>query len=236
VPARVDYVARYQFLRQAAFALVRDDAVEALTRRRLAAELGCGVNTVRRLVDSRVDLVRLAADEVVTRRRCGRLNRRSEDLRELVANVVRALMPEDETHVDEELVWLRLVAACSLRSTGSEPPGQTRREFLIAQRGYDDGLPVEPPPTQEASPGHEDRRSAMQPYLHAHQEEMASMVDRVLELIGVPEPREDTASVVTAIIEGLTLAVCLGRIDPVHATQLAIDHVMSLGGGGADAA
>ena len=50
MPARVDYASRFEFFRQACFTLVRDRGVEALSRRTLAAELGCGVNTVRRLV------------------------------------------------------------------------------------------------------------------------------------------------------------------------------------------
>ena len=48
MPRRVDYVGRFEFIRQAAFAVVRDEGVEALSRRRVAAELGTGVNTIRR--------------------------------------------------------------------------------------------------------------------------------------------------------------------------------------------
>jgi AcrR family transcriptional regulator len=229
MPRRVDYAARFAFLRQAAFELVRDEGVEALTRRGLAAELGTGLNTVLRLVNSKVDLVRLAAHEVVTRRRRGRFNRRSDDPAQLVANLVRALMPEDESHLDEELVWLRLVAACSLTPTGLEPRGSARREFWVAQRGYDDGLPVDPRPLREPAPEHEDRHTAMQPYLDTHLDEMASMVARMLELVGAPTPYEDAGTLVTAVIEGLTWAACLGRITPEKATDLAIAYVTGLG-------
>src|SRR5690242_12360906 len=170
MPRRVDYAARFEFLRQAAFELVRDESVEALTRRALAAELGCGLNTVLRLIDSRVDLVRLAAREVVTRRRRGRMTRRSQDLHEYVGNVVRSLMPEDDSHLDEELVWLRLLAACSFRPLGTVPRGSARREFWIAQLGYDDGASVE----SRAAPVNdgEDHRTAMQPYLDEHDAEV----------------------------------------------------------------
>ena len=118
MPRRVDYVGRFEFIRQAAFAVVRDEGAEALSRRRVAAELGTGVNTIRRSVAGWADLARLAADQVRSRRRAGRLGRRTEDPREAVAFLVRSLMPEDETHLDEELVWLKLVAACALRPSG----------------------------------------------------------------------------------------------------------------------
>jgi hypothetical protein len=236
MPRRVDYAARFEFLRQAAFELVRDEGVEALTRRGLAAELGTGLNTVLRLVNSKVDLVRLAAHEVVTRRRRGRMNRRSDDAAQLVANLVRALMPEDESHLDEELVWLRLVAACSFTPAGTEPRGSARREFWIAQRGYDDGLPVAPRPLREAAPEHEDRRTALQPYLDTHLDDMAVMVARMLELIEAPGPREELGILVTAVIEGLTWAACLGTISPQKATDLAVAYVTGLGKAGDQAA
>ena len=227
MPKRVDYAARFEFLRQAAFELVRDESVEALTRRALAAELGCGLNTVLRLIDSRVDLVRLAAREVFTRRRRGRLTRRSENPQEYVANVVRALMPEDDTHLDEELVWLRLLAMCSFRPLGTVPRGSARREFWIAQRGYDDGVAVEPRPTEPDD--REDHRTGMQPYLEEHDAETRQSVDRVLEVLAVPEPRDDVRTTVIAIIEGLTFSACLGRLTPEKATELAIRYVTGLG-------
>jgi hypothetical protein len=68
VPKLVDYASRYEFLRQAAFALVREEGVHALTRRAVAARLGCGLATVCRLVDPSAELATLAADEVLTRR------------------------------------------------------------------------------------------------------------------------------------------------------------------------
>jgi hypothetical protein len=50
MPRLIDYVGRFEFIRQAAFAVVRDDGADALSRRRVAAELGTGVNTIRRSV------------------------------------------------------------------------------------------------------------------------------------------------------------------------------------------
>jgi hypothetical protein len=86
MPRRIDYVGRFEFIRQAAFAVVRDDGVEVLSRRRVAAELGTGVNTIRRSVAGWADLARLATDQVRSRRRIGRLGRRTEDPMEAVAS------------------------------------------------------------------------------------------------------------------------------------------------------
>ncbi len=145
MPRLIDYVGRFEFIRQAAFAVVRDEGVDALSRRRVAAELGTGVNTIRRSVAGWADLTRLAADQVRSRRMLGRLGQRHGRAAGAARCLVRSLMPEDATHLDEELVWLKLVAACALRPSGLEPPGQVRREFQIAQRGYDDGQPVTMP-------------------------------------------------------------------------------------------
>jgi len=250
MPKLVDYAGRFEFIRQAAFAVVLNEGVHALSRRRVATELGASVNTIRRLVGDWVDLVVLAADQVVSRRRRGRLNRRTEDPREAAEIVVRSLMPEDASHLDEELVWLRLVTACSLRPSGLEPPGTVRRDFGIAQRGYDIG-PVEPEsrlpgshePGSDASPheqgqgqgherGHEHdsdaRRTALERFVTSREEDLAALVDRALTYLEVPEPRADVANTTIAVIEGLTLAACLGRLAPEKATELAIAHVLGL--------
>ncbi len=137
MPRLIDYAGRFEFIRQACFAVVRDEGPDALSRRRVAAELGTGVNTIRRLVAEWADLARLAADHVVARRRAGRLHRRTEDPLEAVAYMIKSLMPEDASHLDEELVWLKLVACYALEPSGLEPPGQVKRDFGIAQRGYD---------------------------------------------------------------------------------------------------
>jgi hypothetical protein len=240
MPKLIDYVGRFEFIRQAAFAVVRDEGVDALSRRRVAAELGTGVNTIRRSVAGWADLTRLAADHVGSRRRQGRMARRSDDPRETAANLVRSLMPEDETHLDEELVWLKLVTACALRPSGLEPPGQVRHEFQIGQRGYDDGEPFVPAPTgdgrarweDQPKDQREDRRDALQPYLEQRDRELDAVISRALDQLDVPKPSADVVATVVALVEGLTLSACLGRLTPEHATALAIDHVTGLGGQG----
>lgn len=231
MPRLIDYVGRFEFIRQAAFAVVRDDGVHALSRRRVAAELGTGVNTIRRSVADWADLARLAADHVVARRRLGRHGRYDETPREVAARLVRSLMPDGPSHLDEELVWLRLVTSCALRPSGLEPPGQLRREFGIAQRGYDDGIPA-----PEAAPeaGAEDRPAraesrgeALHQYLEEREQEVSSRVDRVLDLLEIAEPRSDIKAVLIALIEGLTLSACRGRLTPERATALAVAHTLA---------
>jgi hypothetical protein len=233
MPKLIDYVGRFEFIRQAAFAVVRDDSVDALSRRRVAAELGTGVNTIRRSVAGWADLARLAADQVVSRRRLGRLGRYSEDPVEAAGLLVRSLVPEDESHLDEELVWLRLVAAYGFRPSGVEPPGELRREFGIAQRGYDDGLPAVPVGEPgDSAPGTaaavEDRRTAVAPYVAEREADLTATVNRILDLLAVPEPRDDTASLLIAVVEGLTVSACLGRLTPEQVADLAVGFVTGL--------
>ena len=226
MPRLIDYAGRFEFIRQAAFAVVLSEGVEALSRRRVAAELGTGVNTIRRSVAGWADLARLAADQVRSRRLAGRRGRRSDDPVEAAANIVRSLMPEDATHLDEELVWLKLVAACGLQPSGLQPPGQVRRDFTIAQRGYDDGLPLEAVTGTESE--REDRRTALQPYLEERDRELDRSAALILDLLEVPEPRTDAVATLIAVVEGLTLSACRGRLTPEHATRLAIDQAIGL--------
>ena len=229
MPRLIDYVGSFEFIRQAAFAVVRDDGVDALSRRRVAAELGTGVNTIRRSVAGWADLAGLAADQVRSRRRQGRLGRRTEDPVHEAANLVRSLMPEDATHLDEELVWLKLITACLLRPSGLEPPGHVRREFQVAQRGYDDGEAVDPELERAGAARADDRRAALQPFLDERERELSTSITRILDALQVAEPRADVVATLMALIEGLTLSACLGRLTSERATELAVAHVTALG-------
>jgi hypothetical protein len=241
MPRLIDYAGRFEFIRQACFAVVRDEGPDALSRRRVAVELGTGVNTIRRLVAEWADLARLAADHVVARRRAGRLHRRTDDPMEAVGYLIKSLMPEDASHLDEELVWLKLVACYGLKPSGLEPPGQVRHDFGIAQRGYDiellqppeiaspdgssvDGSSTDASSTDASSPGSQGRREVLRPYFEVHLEDLRVVIDRVLDLLDVPAPRDETATLMSAVIEGLTLAACMGRISPEDATDLAIRY------------
>jgi hypothetical protein len=225
VPRLIDYAGRFEFIRQACFAVVRDEGPDALSRRRVAAELGTGINTIRRLVGEWVDLARLAADHVVTRRRAGRLNPRTDDPLAAAGYLIKSVMPEDSTHLDEELVWLKLVACYGLVPSGLERSGQVRRDFGIAQRGYDIELLEEPKPVRAAgTDGMDERRAALRPHFEQHHDDLRAIADRVLDLLDAPGPRDDAATLLIAVMEGLTWAACAGRLTPEDATDLAIRY------------
>jgi hypothetical protein len=62
----------------------------------------------------------------------------------------------------------------------------------------------------------------LRPYFDRHLEDLQVVIGRVLDLVECPEPREEAATLLLAVIEGLTLAACIGRISPEDATDLAI--------------
>ncbi len=240
MPARVDYASRYEFFRQACFALVRDRGVEALTRRTLATQLGCAVNTVRRLVDPGVDLAVLAADEVVTRRRLGRWGRRSEDPVLRAGYLMRRLLPEDVSHIDEELVWMKLVAAAQVGSRSGEALGQVRHDFQVALRGWADDE-MEGAESEDAADaladaptgGRGDARAvALTRHVEARRSEIDSTITTVLELLEVAD-RDAEALRLEALVHGLTTAVCTGRITPDLALDAMDRHLAELKEGAA---
>jgi len=241
MPARVDYASRFEFFRQACFTLVRDRGVEALSRRTLAVELGCGVNTVRRLVDPGVDLVVLAADEVVTRRRQGRWGRRSDDPFELASQLARRLLPEDVSHIDEELVWMKLVAAAQVGSRSGEAPGRVRHDFQVAHRGRaDDDVDSDEEADEEGDEegrgavAADARPTALSHHLDARRTELDSTIGTVLNLLGLGDDspdREVEALRLEALVHGLTTAVCTGRITPDQAVAILDRHLAELGKG-----
>ena len=59
--------------------------------------------------------------------------------------------------------------------------------------------------------------------------ELSTSITRILDVLEVTEPREDVVATLVALVEGLTLSACLGRLTPEQATELAIAHVIGLG-------
>jgi AcrR family transcriptional regulator len=226
---RVDYSSRFEFLRQAAFSLVLDRGVHALTLRALAAELELGVNTVRRLVDPSTELAALAADEVLTRRRAGRWGRLPEDPDDAARTLMHRLLPDELSRIDEELVWLRLVASHATVPGSRESARRLRHDFQIAERGWSDveldGVHLDPQvePQVEASSG----AMAMAPYFSDRETQLDMVIDRVLTLLEVGDPGAESVRL-RALVDGLTIAVCRGRISPEEAVQTADRHLASL--------
>ena len=66
--------------------------------------------------------------------------------------------------------------------------------------------------------------------------QLSASITLILDVLEVPEPREDVVATLVALVEGLTLSACLGRLTPEHATELAIAHVIELGSAAGDLA
>jgi hypothetical protein len=230
VPKLVDYASRYEFLRQAAFALVREEGVHALTRRAVAARLGCGLATVCRLVDPSAELATLAADEVCTRRRAGRWGRLPEDPVEAASALMHRLLPDDASRIDEELVWLRLVACRAAAPPRGGAALTLRHDFQIAERGWSDVDPIEADDEgtvsrtdTETGPG----TSALARHFADRRREVDVILGRVMDLLEV-EDRDAESVRLRALVDGLTLAACLGQISPEECVQAMDRHLAGL--------
>lgn len=119
-------------------------------------------------------------------------------------------------------MWLELVTAYAPTPSGIEMPGQLRPAFAIAQWGYGDpenlatgtenGTGTESA-QGERERGTEDRDTALPAHVTDRDHER-TMVGHVLDPLEVTEPRADVVSSVIAMVEGLTLSACLGRLTP----------------------
>jgi hypothetical protein len=139
-----------------------------------------------------------------------------------------------------KVVWLKLMATCGMKASGLEPPGHVRRQFRIAQLGYDDGgwsddaFASDSPDQNGTQPdgrhqnGQADHRAALAPYFADRDQHVADAASRILDLLDVPEPREARTETLVALVEGLTLSACRGRLTPAQAVELATAHVREL--------
>lgn len=225
---RVNYPARFEFFRRAAFVVVRDRGPQALSRRSMAAALGLSYNTVRRLVAEEVDLRHLALDEVEHRRSRGRWGRpRGLVGPDLAVFRLVTLLPDEASRVTEELVGLRLTLDAHRPTV---PPAESvaalRAEHAIAERGFapeDDGPTVIPDSTDPIA-GRLAERDALVEHVVA---DALSAIDRG----GEAEQRRTRA-----LVDGLLLGTCLGRMTPEQAVTTVEAHVASLMTGARDAA
>jgi hypothetical protein len=247
VPRKVDYASRFEFLRLAAFAIVRDRGVWALSRRALAHELGTSRNRVDDLLRADAHLPSLAAEQVVSLRRSGRFGLGTGGAEEAAAKLMTSLLPDSPERIDEELVWLRLrIELAATRSPGQDPDGPLWAQFQVAARGY---VYAPRPSVSEACPDadedhDEDTRES------TRWEDLAAERDRhvVSTLTRAREPfrrvaggevaggeRDEEIPRLHALIDGLTLAVCTGRLTPDEAiavvraeirgwTQVSVDE------------
>lgn len=236
MPKKVDYAVRFAFLREAVFQVVRDRGVAALSRRSVAAALGVPLPTVRRLLSPEADLSGLALDEVENRERNAFLDhpRLSRDATALEAATyhVLTLLPRDEGGLATVLVWLHLALSdpeVAVRvaqahedgdhDDGGHEGGDLRQRFQLAEAGFvddEDTPPHEPPVTRDVHQRLADRC----------QREREVLV-RALALIEVHDDRHLT--VLSALVRGLSLDLCLGVTTLDEAQATIRGHLAQLG-------
>jgi hypothetical protein len=220
MPKVVNYAARFEFVRRAAFLVVRDQGPHALSRRSVANALGTSVNSVRRLVSEDADLRQLAADEVAQRRTRGRWDQRRD-----LTGVDRAtfllgrVLPDEQRRVAEELVWLRLVVDSCAPTPGDDTVATLQAEHLVADRGY---VPESHRPPETGT--------APEDGLIDLWREHDALVDRAvagaLAAVGADSLAERSRT--RAVVDGLLLSTCLGRTSPEEAVATLEHHVAAL--------
>jgi hypothetical protein len=228
MPKRVDYPARYAFIRRAAFVVVRDHGPQALSRRAVAATLGTSVNSVRRLVSEDADLRVLALDEVDRLRRQGRWGRRGLAGPELAVFLLRTLLPDEEGRIPEELVGLHLaIQARRLPVPEDETVAALRAEHAIADRGYvPEGLDTTRLPVPD-----EPLTDLLAERLAERDAAVTYVVGEALAAIGVDAEAERRRT--RALVSGLVVDTCLGRTTPEDAVVTLEHHLASLATDGA---
>lgn len=220
MPKVVNYAARFEFLRRAAFLVVRDQGPHALSRRSVANALGTSVNSVRRLVAEDADLRQLAADEVTHRRSRGRWDQR-RDLTGIdrATFLLRRVLPDEHHRVAEELVWLRLVIDSCTTMAGDDTVAALQAAHLVADRGY---VPEDHrPPAAARTP-----EDAVSDLWREHDDLVDRAVAGALAAVGADGPRERART--RAVVDGLLLSTCLGRTSPEEAVATLLHHVTTL--------
>ncbi len=236
MPKLVHYPARFAFLRMAAFRIVLHQGVHGLTRRAIAAELGISEATVRRLLDPGASLACLAADEVLTRRRQGRWARTrdagSDGAIDRALDGAIELVPVEESRVDEETVWLRLVLALASTRPQDDDQPSLQEQYAVADRGYAQATAALPVPVAASAtapaPGRTDgqgARDAFARHVELRSLAVAEVVDEILSVLGLGSER---AAGLRAFLDGLTLSVCTEQVTPAQARVTLIDHLTLL--------
>ena len=240
MPKFVDYAGRFTFFEEACFVLVRDHGVHHLSRHQLAKQLGTSVSTVRRLLSADADLRGLALTEVGHRRRSGRHGRPPGEGAEAALWLLRRLLPDAPSRIAEELVWWRLdLAAPPDRALPLDEvqveEGPLHHRFAIASHGFVPmdvlELRIEPAVPREDADGTPDTVAAART---ARDAEITLTIDAALRHVAANlegEPRDTAGAHLHALIEGLSLGVCLGRLGPCEAVALLRAHVEDLASG-----
>lgn len=242
MPKFVDYPGRFAFFEEACFAVVRDHGVSDLSRHRIAKVLGTSISTVRRCLVGHADLRALALREVEQRRRSGRYGRPRGEGPEAATDLLRRLLPDTTERIAEELVWWRLVlAAPPSRAVPRDPAdldeGPLHHRFAVGSFGFVPqdvlALRMDPPAAAEDDAGQPDRVVAA---ALEREEGMASMVDAALTLtapVAAPDLAHENhaaeKAVLLAVLDGLGVRVCLGRMTPEEAVAVLREHLVRIG-------
>ena len=244
MPKVVDYAGRFAFFELASFTLVRDHGVDALSRHGLARVLATSISTIRRLLSSEADLRQLALNEVAYRRRRRLVPTTRATGVDAGARLLLPWIPSHPGVIAEELVWWRLaVAAPSTAATPSDHDvhedeedggGPLHHRFAIANHGFvpSDVLhtPIERPRAAVSPEGDVDVVVA------ARRDRDEDLAVRLVDVVRTtapdlaPEDVEHHAAVLHAVVDGIGVAVCLGRLRPDEAVALVRGHVARVAG------
>jgi hypothetical protein len=229
VPKMIDYAGRFAFFEEACFAIVRDHGVHHLSRHRVAKVLGSSISTVRRLLSAEADLRSLALTEVGHRRRSGRYGRPPGEGLEAAAWVVNQLIPDSPRRIAEELVWWRLNLAAPTRATIPRDAvhleeGPLHHRFAVAAYGF---VPLDVLQLSIERPtAVEDANGDVDPVVRARTERdevVSGAIEAACALIAPSLTEASRASAIAqlhALVEGLGVAVCLGRVAPEEAVGI----------------
>ena len=215
---RVHQPARIQFFREAAFQVVARRGLP-VSRRAIAHELGTTDAAVRRLVDSEAVLEAMAAQEVAFRRGRGRrFGLRHLGGVELARELLSRLIPEDATRIEEEVVWLRLVADVALVEPDPDSAEDLADAYQVAQLGFVQR--DRRPPVRPADEDARRRRHALAGLVAEHEEETHHVLRKAFAALGREDVDPPELALARATVDGLCLAVCTGRLTPAEAAAL----------------
>lgn len=222
MPKIVDYAARFEFLREAAFRVVHRDGPEVLSRRRLATELGCSESNVRRLVSESASLPALAAQEAVSRSRHARMRQprlRDDDPLARAVDLVTRHVPEDVAGAGVHLVWLKVSLARPSVTERTRPADEDGlplpARVQIADQGWtdlDEG-PSDPERTDDP---------AIEDVCTTRDADEEHDLKAALELV---DASPSSLAELRALVHGLSLDVCLGHLEAKDVRTVVQGHL-----------
>ena len=221
MPKLVDYAARFEFLREAAFAVVLEDGPAALSRHSLADALGTSASTIRRLLSPNASLPGLAAAAVERRRRHGRwgMPRSGDRPEENALRLIESIIPDSDERLDEETVWLKLV----LHQPGVQPldaKRDLRERYAVYEHGWSE-------PTEELSETRDD--PALARAIAQRETYVRIQLLRLAQELDVPEvDRPRFLRRVRTHLDGITFGLCLGHLTREEAREQVGDLVRTV--------